>query len=67
VYEEMLAEGDNMTGYDRNNLMEYNMIILSCVIVQMIKLEPFRQMDQEAGIFHLNYLTYVPYHSTAYE
>jgi isocitrate lyase len=22
VYEEMLAEGDNMTGYDRNNLME---------------------------------------------
>jgi isocitrate lyase len=22
VYEEMLAEGDNMTGYDRNNLMD---------------------------------------------
>jgi isocitrate lyase len=22
MYEEMLAEGDNMTGYDRNNLME---------------------------------------------
>jgi hypothetical protein len=43
----MLAEGDNMTGYDRNNLMDEYDDFLSCVIVQMIKLEPFRQMDQE--------------------
>jgi hypothetical protein len=42
----MLA-GDNMTGYDRNNLMEIQYDNSECVIVQMIKLEPFRQMDQE--------------------
>jgi hypothetical protein len=41
----MLAEGDNMR--HRNNLMEIQYDNSECVIVQMIKLEPFRQMDQE--------------------
>jgi isocitrate lyase len=35
-YEEMLAEGD-MTGYDRNNLMEIQYDNSELVIVQMIK------------------------------
>jgi hypothetical protein len=67
VYEEMLAE-DNMTGYDRNNLMEIQYDNLSCVIVQMIKLEPSGRWIKRSWDFpSLNYLTYVPYHSTAYE
>jgi hypothetical protein len=41
----MLA-GDNMTGYDRNNLMENNMMILSCHRADD-KIRTFRQMDQE--------------------
>jgi isocitrate lyase len=36
VYEEMLAEGD-MTGYDRNNLMEIQYDNSELVIMQMIK------------------------------
>jgi isocitrate lyase len=64
VYEEMLAEGDNMTGYDRNNLMEIQYIILSCVIVQMIKLEPQADGSREAGIFH-HLITLPTYHTTA--
>jgi hypothetical protein len=55
----------DMTGYDRNNLMENNMIILSCVIVQMIKLEPSGRWIKRSWDFpSLNYLTYVPYYST---
>jgi isocitrate lyase len=63
VYEEMLAEGD-MTGYDRNNLMDEQYDgDLNCVIVQMINQNP-KQMDQEKLDFpSLNYLT--TYHTTA--
>jgi isocitrate lyase len=47
VYEEMLAEGDNMTGYDRNNLMEIQYDNSELCHRADDKIRTFRQMDQE--------------------
>lgn len=65
VYEEMLAEGENMTAYDRNNLMaaEYDGSELCFRADEKIKTF---QMDAsiEAGIFH-HLITLPTYHTTA--
>ncbi|MEM5539865.1 isocitrate lyase [Olleya sp. AS48] len=65
AYEEMLMEGENMTAYDRNNLMdaEYDNTELCFRADQKIKTF---QMDsaKEAGIFH-HLITLPTYHTTA--
>ncbi|AUC86544.1 isocitrate lyase [Polaribacter sp. ALD11] len=65
VFEEMLAEGENMTGYDRNNLMDaqYDSSELCHRADQKIKTF---QIDgaREAGIFH-HLITLPTYHTTA--
>lgn len=65
AYEEMLLEGENMTAYDRNNLMdaEYDNSELCFRADQKIKTF---QMDsaKEAGIFH-HLITLPTYHTTA--
>jgi isocitrate lyase len=65
VYEEMLAEGENMTAYDRNNLMaaEYDGSELCFRADEKIK---SFQMDasREAGVFH-HLITLPTYHTTA--
>ena len=65
VYHEMLAEGENMTGYDRNNLMDaqYDGSELCHRADQKIKTF---QIDgaREAGIFH-HLITLPTYHTTA--
>jgi isocitrate lyase len=65
AYEEMLLEGENMTAYDRNNLMdaEYDNTELCFRADQKIKTF---QMDsaKEAGIFH-HLITLPTYHTTA--
>lgn len=65
VFEEMLAEGENMTAYDRNNLMDavYDNSELSCRADEKIK--TFQQDGaREAGIFH-HLITLPTYHTTA--
>jgi isocitrate lyase len=37
AYDDMLAEGENMTGYDRNNLMDVSYDNSNYAIEQMIK------------------------------
>ena len=65
AYEEMLLEGENMTDYDLNNLMdaEYDDTELSYRADEKIKTF---QMDgaREAGIFH-HLITLPTYHTTA--
>ncbi|WP_299890472.1 isocitrate lyase [uncultured Lacinutrix sp.] len=65
AYEEMLMEGENMTAYDRNNLMnvEYDSTELSYRADEKIKTF---QVDgaREAGIFH-HLITLPTYHTTA--
>jgi isocitrate lyase len=65
AYNEMLAEGENMTGYDRNNLMDaaYDNSELCFRADQKIKTF---QLDsaREAGIFH-HLITLPTYHTTA--
>lgn len=65
AYEEMLAEGENMTEYDRNNLMdaEYDGSELCHRADEKIKTF---QLDgaKEAGIFH-HLITLPTYHTTA--
>jgi isocitrate lyase len=65
VFEEMLADGENMTEYDRNNLMdeEYDGTELCYLADQKIKTF---QMDgaRDAGIFH-HLITLPTYHTTA--
>ncbi|MCT4629311.1 isocitrate lyase [Winogradskyella sp.] len=65
VYEEMLLEGENMTAYDRNNLMasEYDGTELCHRADEKIKTF---QLDgaREAGIFH-HLITLPTYHTTA--
>jgi len=65
VYEEMLLEGENMTAYDRNNLMDaqYDTTELSYRADEKIKTF---QIDgaREAGIFH-HLITLPTYHTTA--
>jgi isocitrate lyase len=65
VYEEMLSEGENMTAYDRNNLMHerYDDSELSYRADQKIK--SFQKDGaKEAGIFH-HLITLPTYHTTA--
>ncbi|MFT6837977.1 MAG: isocitrate lyase [Sediminicola sp.] len=65
AFEEMLAEGENMTAYDRNNLMaaEYDNTELCFRADEKIKTF---QIDgaREAGIFH-HLITLPTYHTTA--
>jgi len=65
AYEEMLAEGENMTAYDRNNLMseEYDNTELCFLADEKIKTF---QIDgaKEAGIFH-HLITLPTYHTTS--
>jgi isocitrate lyase len=65
AYEEMLDEGENMTAYDRNNLMteEYDNTELCFRADEKIKTF---QLDgaREAGIFH-HLITLPTYHTTA--
>jgi isocitrate lyase len=65
VYQEMLAEGENMTGYDRNNLMDaqYDGSELCHRADQKIKTFQ-RDGAREAGIFH-HLITLPTYHTTA--
>jgi len=65
VYEEMLAEGENMTAYDRNNLMDAQYDGSELCHRADKKIKTF-QMDgaREAGIFH-HLITLPTYHTTA--
>ncbi|MGC1631179.1 MAG: isocitrate lyase [Gelidibacter sp.] len=65
AYDEMLAEGENMTGYDRNNLMnaEYDASELCYRADQKIKTFQ-RDSAREAGVFH-HLITLPTYHTTA--
>ncbi|MGV8812679.1 MAG: isocitrate lyase [Gelidibacter sp.] len=65
AYDEMLSEGENMTAYDRNNLMnaEYDASELCYRADQKIKTFQ-RDSAREAGIFH-HLITLPTYHTTA--
>ena len=65
AYEDMLAEGENMTAYDRNNLMaaEYDGSELCFRADEKIKAFQ-RDASREAGIFH-HLITLPTYHTTA--
>jgi isocitrate lyase len=65
VYEEMLAEGENMTAYDRNNLMDAEYDDSELCYRADEKIRTF-QIDgaREAGIFH-HLITLPTYHTTA--
>jgi isocitrate lyase len=65
VFDEMLAEGENMTAYDRNNLMDsqYDASELCFRADQNIKTFQ-KDGAREAGIFH-HLITLPTYHTTA--
>ncbi|WP_158973641.1 isocitrate lyase [Cellulophaga sp. L1A9] len=65
AYEEMLAEGENMTEYDRNNLMDAAYDASELCLRADEKIKSF-QLDgaREAGIFH-HLITLPTYHTTA--
>ncbi|WP_435254656.1 isocitrate lyase [Tenacibaculum sp. A30] len=65
VYDEMVAEGENMTGYDRNNLMNAAYDGTELCHRADEKIRTF-QIDsaREAGIFH-HLITLPTYHTTA--
>ena len=65
VFEEMLAEGENMTAYDRNNLMDaqYDNSELSFRADRKIKTFQ-KDGARDAGIFH-HLITLPTYHTTA--
>jgi isocitrate lyase len=65
AYEEMLAEGENMTAYDRNNLMDAQYDASELCYRADEKIRMF-QIDgaREAGIFH-HLITLPTYHTTA--
>ena len=65
AYEEMLAEGENMTAYDRNNLMDVQYDDSELCHRADDKIRTF-QLDssREAGIFH-HLITLPTYHTTA--
>ncbi|ULC60786.1 isocitrate lyase [Flaviramulus sp. BrNp1-15] len=67
VYEEMLAEGENMTAYDRNNLMDVQYDGSELCYRADQKIKTF-QIDgaRDAGIFH-HLITLPTYHTTALE
>ena len=65
VYEEMLVEGDNMTGYDRNNLMDAHYDDSELCHRADDKIRTFQaDGSREAGIFH-HLITLPTYHTTA--
>ncbi len=65
VYDEMLAEGENMTGYDRNNLMDAQYDGSELCHRADVKIKNFqRDGAREAGIFH-HLITLPTYHTTA--
>jgi isocitrate lyase len=65
VYEEMRAEGENMTAYDRNSLMDQQYDASELGFRADQKIKTF-QIDgaREAGIFH-HLITLPTYHTTA--
>ena len=65
AYEEMLAEGENMTEYDRNNLMSEAYDTSELSYRADMKIRSF-QVDgaRDAGIFH-HLITLPTYHTTA--
>jgi isocitrate lyase len=65
VYEEMIVEGENMTAYDRNNLMDEKYDISELGYRSDQRIKTF-QVDgaREAGIFH-HLITLPTYHTTA--
>jgi isocitrate lyase len=65
AYEEMLLEGENMTSYDRNNLMDAQYDGSELCHRADLKIKTF-QIDgaREAGIFH-HLITLPTYHTTA--
>jgi isocitrate lyase len=65
TYEEMLAEGENMTAYDQNNLMDQQYDVSELGYRADRKIKTF-QIDgaREAGIFH-HLITLPTYHTTA--
>ena len=65
VYDEMLAEGENMTAYDRNNLMDAEYDESELCFIADEKIKSF-QLDaaREAGVFH-HLITLPTYHTTA--
>lgn len=65
VYEEMLAEGENMTAYDRNNLMDAQYDGSELCHRADKKIKTFQSDGaREAGIFH-HLITLPTYHTTA--
>jgi isocitrate lyase len=65
AYEEMLLEGENMTGYDRNNLMDTQYDNSELCYRADNKIRTFQKDGaKEAGIFH-HLITLPTYHTTA--
>ena len=65
VFEEMLNEGENMTGYDRNNLMDAQYDGSELCFRADQKIKTFQSDSaREAGIFH-HLITLPTYHTTA--
>ncbi len=65
AYEEMLEEGENMTAYDRNNLMDAEYDGSELCFRADEKIKTFQKDGaREAGIFH-HLITLPTYHTTA--
>ena len=65
VFEDMLAEGENMTAYDRNNLMDAQYDGSELCFRADEKIKTFQKDGaREAGIFH-HLITLPTYHTTA--
>ena len=65
VFDEMLAEGENMTAYDRNNLMDVHYDGSELCHRADQKIKTFQKDGaREAGIFH-HLITLPTYHTTA--
>ncbi|MBA6154221.1 isocitrate lyase [Gelidibacter maritimus] len=65
AYDEMLAEGENMTGYNRNNLMDADYDASELCYRADEKIKSFqRDGARVAGIFH-HLITLPTYHTTA--
>jgi isocitrate lyase len=65
VFDEMLAEGENMTAYDQNNLMDSQYDASELCFRADQKIKTFQKDSaREAGIFH-HLITLPTYHTTA--
>ena len=65
VFEEMLLEGENMTAYDRNNLMDAQYDDSELCYLADEKIRTFQtDSARDAGIFH-HLITLPTYHTTA--